>query len=99
MVPSAPAAPPMFSTMTACPSSFLIASAVRRAMMSVLPPGANGTMSLIGRDGYVSAAHAPLTTAHDAMATRMAFQLFTTTLLVGLVAPLVYAVQPPGLAI
>src|SRR5690242_7072953 len=52
LVPSAPLAPPTFSTTTGCPSSRRIGSDTSRAMMSVLPPGVNGTTTLMECVGY-----------------------------------------------
>jgi hypothetical protein len=46
-----PAAPPLLMITTVCPSVFVISFCSARAMMSVLPPGGNGTIMLIGRDG------------------------------------------------
>jgi hypothetical protein len=48
-VPLPPAA--RFSTTTCWPSDALSLSATARAMMSLLPPGGSGTMSVIGRLG------------------------------------------------
>src|SRR5574337_1687564 len=50
--PMEPPAPPLLSTTTALPRMGPILSASRRATMSVEPPGANGTISLMGRFGY-----------------------------------------------
>ena len=49
--PDRPPAPPTFSTTTAWPSSALIFSAMMRAATSVEPPGGNGTMIVMVRDG------------------------------------------------
>jgi len=43
-----PPPPPRFSTTTDCPSARDSGSAMTRAMMSVVPPAANGTSSLTG---------------------------------------------------
>jgi hypothetical protein len=75
MVPSAPAAPPTFSTTTVWPSSLRSCSAVRRAMMSVLPPAEKGTISLIVRVGY-DCAQAEAATAHAATAAMRVFRIF-----------------------
>src|SRR5215470_4693684 len=53
-----PPAPGLFSTTTGTPSARLIASAAGRPMMSATPPGGNGTIIVIGRDGYASCATA-----------------------------------------
>src|SRR5215470_11632347 len=50
-----PFAPAMFSTMTGCPSVARIRSARIRPTTSTLPPGGNGMIIVIGRDGYVCA--------------------------------------------
>ena len=47
-----PFAPARFSTTMVCPSSGPSESATVRAMTSGAPPGAIGTTSLIGLDGY-----------------------------------------------
>jgi hypothetical protein len=52
MVPSAPL---RFSTTTGWPSDFPITSLRSRATMSFRAPGAKGTMTVMGRDGKVSA--------------------------------------------
>src|SRR5262245_26811912 len=46
-----PLAPPTFSITTGCPSEGRIASAMIRAVVSVEPPGGNGEIRVIGRDG------------------------------------------------
>src|SRR5687768_18448586 len=48
----APAAPARFSTTTGCDHASVIFCASTRAMMSVAPPGGNGTMKRTARDGY-----------------------------------------------
>ena len=45
--PTTPPPPALFSTTTGWPSTLLNGSAITRAMMSVVPPGAKGTCSLI----------------------------------------------------
>ena len=50
------AAPGRVSTMTGWPQFSVIFCPITRARMSVDPPGANGTMILIGFSGYLSAA-------------------------------------------
>src|SRR5574341_754003 len=55
MTVSAPMVPPppaRLSTTTVCPKASLSFCPMLRAMMSVPPPGANGTTSLTGRTGY-----------------------------------------------
>src|SRR3979409_2341802 len=49
------AAPGRVSTTTVWPQVSVIFWPITRAMMSVEPPGANGTMILIGLSGYLSA--------------------------------------------
>src|SRR5687768_3309876 len=46
-----PPAPPTFSMITDCPRIGFILSARMRAAVSVEPPGGNGTIRVIGRDG------------------------------------------------
>ncbi len=46
-----PPAPGLFSTTTGWPSRSLRLFAVKRAALSVTPPGANGTTQVIGRFG------------------------------------------------
>src|ERR1700680_5131586 len=58
-----PPAPPRLSTTIGRPSASLSLSAMIRAMMVVLPPGGNGTTSVIGRLGYGWAIAGPETTA------------------------------------
>ena len=48
VAPITPPPPALFSTTTGWPRALLNGSAITRAMMSVVPPGANGTCSLIG---------------------------------------------------
>src|SRR5262245_34572035 len=48
-------APPRLSITICWPRLSLIFGATMRAMMSVLPPGANGTIRRTGRTGYVCA--------------------------------------------
>ena len=51
-----PPAPPTFSTTIGWPSDARMPSATMRAMMSVIPPGGNGTIMVTGRDGKACAA-------------------------------------------
>src|SRR5258706_6030958 len=51
-----PDAPALFSTTTFCPRRFDRASATRRRLVSVTPPGAKGTIRRIGRSGYCAPA-------------------------------------------
>src|SRR5688572_10187919 len=74
-MPMLPLAPPLLSTINWRPSSLVIPSATRRATISVVPPGAEGTSSVTGRLGYSSAAIAicgaeprPATEANNARA-------------------------------
>src|SRR5688500_20386726 len=61
--PTAPAAPGLFVTTTACFSVRSSAAASGRAVRSAMPPGGNGTTTVIGRVGYGSSAEArPATT-------------------------------------
>ena len=53
--PTPPPAPGLFSTTTGCPSATDSFSLIVRARMSVVPPGAKGTMYLIGLLGQVCA--------------------------------------------
>ena len=46
-----PPAPPTFSTITGWPSDVFIRSETTRATMSVMPPAANGTMTVTGLVG------------------------------------------------
>src|SRR5258706_16436628 len=46
-----PPPPPLFSTSTGWPSVSLIRLPTRRATMSVVPPGGNGTSTRTGLDG------------------------------------------------
>src|SRR5690606_29508679 len=50
-MPILPEAPARFSTTTDCPSSLAQASAIKRAVMSTLPPGAKGATSVVARWG------------------------------------------------
>jgi len=54
--PIEPPPPLLFSTTSVCPSATFARSATTRATMSVVPPGANGTISRTGLAGYVCAA-------------------------------------------
>src|SRR5438128_8477696 len=54
-MPIDPAAPGLFSTMTACPQSSLNFCATIRAIRSELPAGGYVTTTLTGLDGYVCA--------------------------------------------
>src|SRR5688572_19550515 len=53
--PTVPPAPARLSMMTFWPSEAVNRSVTERAMMSVVLPAVNGTMTRIGRVGYVSA--------------------------------------------
>ena len=55
LMPTMPPAPVAFSTITGCPSNSLIRAPMMRPTVSNAPPAANGTTSVIGRDGYVCA--------------------------------------------
>src|SRR5262245_21730576 len=62
-MPTAPAAPVLFTTPTGFFSTFSSAAATGRAVRSATPPGGNGATSVIGREGYVS--WPPAVTASD----------------------------------
>src|SRR6185436_17804689 len=53
-MPTAPAAPVLFTTPTGFFSTLSIAAATGRAVRSATPPGGNGATRVIGRDGYDS---------------------------------------------
>src|SRR5215207_5568398 len=55
--PVTPPAPALFSTTNCCPSLFVKCSEKMRAITSVLPPAANGTMTTTGFDGHLSCAN------------------------------------------
>src|SRR5690348_3486044 len=55
MAATLPAAPGRFSTMIGCLMLCATLLETRRTTMSELPPGGNGTMMVMGRDGYSSA--------------------------------------------
>jgi hypothetical protein len=50
-VPTVPEAPTIFSMTTGCPRELRMWSATMRATVSVGPPAAKGTTTVIGRDG------------------------------------------------
>src|SRR3990172_10488185 len=60
-MPTAPAAPVLFTTPTGFFSTFSISAATGRAVRSATPPGGNGATTVIGRLGNVSCAPAWLT--------------------------------------
>src|SRR6185295_10554554 len=62
-MPTAPAAPVLFTTPTGFFSAFSIAAATGRAVRSATPPGGNGATTVIGREGYGSWAPATTGTA------------------------------------
>ncbi len=64
-MPMPPPAPALFSTTIFCFSVFSIATAVGRPVRSATPPGGNGTIIVIGFDGYASCAK-PAIAASDA---------------------------------
>src|SRR6185369_5994399 len=53
-IPTAPAAPVLFTTTTGFLSTFSSAAATGRAVRSATPPGGKGTTMVIGRSGYFS---------------------------------------------
>src|ERR1700676_1291121 len=55
-----PPVPPRLSTTTLLPAISDILAATMRAMMSTVPPAANGTMRRMGRSGYISACAADM---------------------------------------
>src|SRR5687767_14190029 len=83
-----PEAPALFSTTTGCPSRFESASATTRPLVSVTPPGANGTTSRIGRSGYW--AWAPIAAAANA-----AIRSFFIVFLLGLSSFRVFLLEFP----
>src|SRR5258708_2202091 len=64
-----PPAPVTFSTTTVWPNARPMRSAMMRAMVSVGPPAANGTVTVTGREGYAWAA-ATIESADNAAAAR-----------------------------
>src|SRR2546421_4017556 len=70
-VPMLPEAPALFSTTIGCPSRFDSASAITRPVVSVTPPGANGTTRRMGFSGY--SAHALAAMSNAATQTASAF--------------------------
>ena len=54
-MPTAPAAPGLFTTATGCLRDFSRPAATGRAVRSATPPGGKGTMIWMGLEGYVSA--------------------------------------------
>jgi hypothetical protein len=52
LVPIEPDAPGWLTTTIVCPSAFSSSAAVTRVIWSVEPPGAHGTIRLIGRVGF-----------------------------------------------
>src|SRR5688572_16116853 len=73
LAPMLPAAPARFSTTTGWPSGACSRSAIRRAKMSVEPPGANGTTRRTGLFGYCACAG----TTASAMSSRMNLMVFS----------------------
>ena len=65
-VATVPPAPPRLSITICWPSVSLILSATLRAIVLALPPGANGTTSVIGRVGKVSPTAGPNTAGRSA---------------------------------
>src|SRR4051812_1418636 len=70
-MPSMPPAPGLFSTITWEPRPSVRRWAMKRAMKSEPPPGANGTMMRTGFDGYGCAAAWSETTSAAAAARRV----------------------------
>src|SRR6266446_1497218 len=67
--PSMPLAPGRFSTSTGWPSRSVIFGPIRRDMMSVVLPGGNGTMILIGLEGQDCASAAAVNPRANAAST------------------------------
>jgi hypothetical protein len=63
-----PPPPATFSITIGWPSDRRIGSTRTREMASVAPPGGNGTIRVIGREGYVCADAAPTTVTVKASA-------------------------------
>src|SRR4029077_1994211 len=76
--PIEPPAPPTFSTITGWPSAAPILSAMMRAATSVEPPGGNGTISVIGRDGKLSACAGASATGRSASAIQATLRIRAT---------------------
>ena len=73
-----PLAPPRLSTITDWPSRFCISTLIVRAIVSLDPPGGNGTTSVIGFSGNAaSATFAPRVSAASAMRARIGFFIKT----------------------
>src|SRR5262245_64431159 len=73
-MPTAPAAPVLFTTPTGDLRTFSMAAATGRAVRSATPPGGNGATSVIGRVGNASWAAPPgarTRTARTAAAIRL----------------------------
>src|SRR5215510_12712658 len=70
-----PPAPPTFSMITGWPRIGRIFSAMMRAVTSVEPPGGNGTISVIWRDGKVCACAPPAIAAASATTAISCFML------------------------
>src|SRR5919106_2946164 len=64
-----PPAPGRFSTTTCCPHALVSSWPMTRATRSVVPPAGNGTITLIGFDGYGSAARAAALASRSIAAT------------------------------
>src|SRR6187431_1039139 len=58
-----PVAPALLSTMKVCPKVLVNDGPIARAIESVEPPGGNGTSSVTGFDGHVSACAVPTAAA------------------------------------
>src|SRR5688572_23607545 len=56
-MPTAPPAPVRFTTTTGCLRAFSICEASGRPTISATPPGGNGTIMVIGFEGYGSCAN------------------------------------------
>ena len=94
--PTVPPAPPRLSTMIGCPRAAPSLSPTTRAMMSVVLPAVNGTITLIGLLGQVGCAAAPDATALAAMARRRPRILFVPMLCTLVINRMVIWMQEHG---
>jgi hypothetical protein len=85
-LPTVPAAAPKFSTMMVCPSTSPSAAACSRALASMPPPAANGTIRVMVLAGHSCAVAVVVTAASANVAATIAFDSCTVSSLM--------AVQP-----
>src|SRR5687768_14521258 len=71
-----PLAPPLFSTTTGCEIERPSWSAVKRASVSVTPPGGQGTIIFIGLSGYSASTGRTSATSAAAIASRPSRRTF-----------------------